>query len=173
MKIIGLMLMLLLSCELNILPARAGLWEGDYSDHSGRMDLRTLIRKLTIKDLPDNSCRVHIVIHRFLADGPAKKPIVLDGIGYGYADLNTKGVKDSVVVSFPKVKYSPLVIIQEGSPYAQRLNQHSRSIHLEYQYFEGGSSGCCVSGDVYRDDQPIKTSKSKPFASRISKMPAK
>ncbi|HEY9684140.1 MAG TPA: hypothetical protein V6C86_21345 [Oculatellaceae cyanobacterium] len=170
MKLANLVLVLI-TCELNILPAVASLWDGDYSDHSGRKDANSLIRELTIKDLSDNKCHIHIVIHRFLADGPAQNPIVLDGIGCGYADLNNKGVNDSVIATFPKVKHSPLVLIQEGSPYAQRLNEHSRATHLKYQYFENSPTASCVSGDVYRDDFSTKAVNLKPPASNKSKQP--
>jgi hypothetical protein len=137
------------------LSAQANPWIGTYSDHSGKEALSAVIRKLSINERKDHSLSVRIVIYRNLSDNPIR-PITLEAAARGYSDMNNKGLRDTLIASFPNAKYKPLVIIRRDSPFEPVLNEHSAFKHLSYTFYENSALPVFVSGDVYRDDSPAK-----------------
>jgi len=125
-------------------------WEGNYGDHSGRQDLRSLVRTLSISEDKDHRLLVRLTIYRYLTDDPGK-PISLEAVGQPYNDQNNKGLHDTLIVSFATAKYKPMVVLQRAAPIEPILNKHSHIKHLSYSFYENSAFPAFVTGDVYRD----------------------
>jgi hypothetical protein len=149
-KILTVLVSLSVACGISTAAVKANPWTGTYKSDSSQTGYHSLIQELTITGEKGSRLTVRAVIWTFLTSKTG--PVKLESKAQGYSDFNDKGTSgDRLIASFPNVKFRPMIVIRQESPFVQVLNKNSRYKHLSYTYYEAGDQfASFVTGELHR-----------------------